>query len=114
MSSGGAPMNAAALPLPRVMPGTGHFGWDCLSGGRRLKVKAVTGANSWQLVARIERSEILVRPVPDCYEGIIIPVHWWRILAKRTNFGIPNEINAVRLLCALRRQSELSAAGDFS
>jgi len=65
MSSGGAPMNAAALPLPRVMPGTGHFGWDCLSGGRRLKVKAVTGANSWQLVARIERSEILVRPVPD-------------------------------------------------
>src|SRR6266852_956983 len=24
---------------------------------------------------------------------------WWRILAKRTNFGIPNVINAVRFLC---------------
>src|SRR5713101_7409 len=35
MSSGGAPMNAAALPLLRVMPETGHFGWDWLSGGRR-------------------------------------------------------------------------------
>jgi len=39
MSSGGAQMNAAALPVLRVMPGTGHFGWDWLSGGKRWKVK---------------------------------------------------------------------------
>ncbi len=32
-------MNAAALPVLRVMPGTGHFGWDWLSGGKRWKVK---------------------------------------------------------------------------
>jgi hypothetical protein len=32
-------MNAAALPLLRATPATGHFGWDWSSVGRRLRVK---------------------------------------------------------------------------
>ena len=36
-------MNAAALPLVRAMPETGHFGWDWLSDGRRWRAKTSAG-----------------------------------------------------------------------